>query len=127
LWTVNTAPSDEEGCSLLSLTNQKANNGKLARAHALRLRFQNNEEDHLLAVTITQSEIADVPELVEKMSMKERVLIALRHGALTANELANDLNVDPGTLKPVLSRLKTSKKVVQLPEHRWGAAAGGQA
>jgi hypothetical protein len=121
LWIARAVPSGENpDIKFVSLDNQKANNGRRQRPRALKLVFDNNDADQLMAVTLTNVDAASTPELASKVPMRERLVASLRNGAMTAHELANELETDLGTIQPMLSRLKKSGKLIQLAENRWG-------
>ena len=120
VWQVDSSPSDSGDILYLSLKNSKANNGRLERAHALKLSIKNSLDDRLTSICIDPCRLEEIPAFAEKMSVKQRILIELKTGKLDRNELAERLDKKPGHISKTLNTLKGAGKVIQLPGSQWG-------
>ena len=121
VWQVDsTEPEEEQGVKYISLKNTKANNGRLERTHAFRMALENDNNDRLTTVQLDSCRMDDIPEFVDNMSVKDRILIELREGALDRNQLAEQLDTTPGNVSKELSQLKKRGKIVSVGSSRWG-------
>lgn len=124
VWQISaTEPDEFEDTKYLSMTNTKANNGRLERTHALRMDIENDNNDRLTSIRLTPHRISDIPELAEDLSLKQRILIELNGGAQNRNDLADVLDTTPGTISKTLSQLKKAGRVVQVDDGLWGRVA----
>lgn len=96
----------------LGLFNRKANLGKIQLPLGFRVSF---EEER---TTIRPEDVADNPDLAEKMTVKQRMAATLRHGALTAEEIADVIEADIETVKRTARR--DSDLFIRLPDNRYG-------
>lgn len=125
VWGMDSTQPEENEALYLSLTNYKANNGRLERAHALRLSLENGDDDRLRTVCIDSCRIEDIPEFADNMPIKQRILVELKSGEMSRNDLAEHLGTTPGNVSKELSYLKGKGKVVQLGGSQWGLLADG--
>jgi hypothetical protein len=121
VWQLDsTAPDENEDIKYLSLTNSKANNGRLERTHALRMTLHNNDNERLTLIQVEPCRLGDIPEFAEKMALKQRILLELRGGKRDRHEIAEALDTTPGTVSKTLTLLKQKGKVVQVGGKQWG-------
>jgi hypothetical protein len=97
----------------LGLFHKKTNDGQLQRPLGVQITFLPD------ATVITRTEIAEVPELAEHLSIAQRILIELRTGRRTANELAEALNTTPATIRVKLHG-PLRDKVLRFADGTWG-------
>lgn len=83
--TYKMAGVDVEGKpeKVVSITNEKVNNGRPVPKHAYRLSFTNDNEDNLVEATIYRVDMLNVPELSDKLSQVQRIELALREAGRT--------------------------------------------
>ncbi len=125
-WEVD-APEDEESANpVVGLVNVKSNNGRLEKRHALEIAFTNetaNGSERLTCLTINAVDIRTVPELSGRVTLAERISAELRHGPMSAKELAVSLDSSPNSVGVTLSRMKASSVVLRVDDNRWGLLA----
>jgi hypothetical protein len=118
-WGVDRAQEAGEDQMVVALTNHKANNGRLARRRAYRIRFDLSEGNALTAVTFEPCDVRDIPDLVERLPVKDRIISLLRDGKMTAKGVAEALNVGENYARARLSDLAREHKTVKLGQE-WG-------
>lgn len=64
-------------------------------------------------IEIVESDPRTIGEFLERMSAGQRILVALKSGKLTAQELMTDLKLERSAVDTALSRLKRSKQVIK--------------
>ena len=99
----------------LGLFHAKANDTELQRPLGVQITFLPD------ATVISRTEIADVPELAEHLSITQRILIQLRTERQTPDELAEALGTTPATIRSKLYG-PLRDKVLKLPDGTWGLA-----
>ncbi len=82
----------------IGLFNRKSNTSALSRPLGFRFAFDE------LRTTIERTDVRDVPQLAGQVSLKERISHALRLGAKTYAELAEQLDADAETIGRVARR-----------------------
>ncbi len=82
----------------VGLYNKKSNVDRLADPLGFRFVF---EKDRTFVEAI---DVRDTPELAGQVALKERMARALRHGALAAGDLAEELEADPQTVARIARR-----------------------
>ena len=120
------ACEDDEGADVktVGLIHCKANNGRLQKRHALQIEFENDAElDRCTSIIIRKMDMADVPELAGRVSLRDRIVNELERHAMTANDLSDALSTDVNQVKVRLSQLKKTGLLVGLPGHQWGLAS----
>lgn len=94
-------------------------NGPALR-HPIGLRFQFADK----LILASSVDVTDNPELASNLPLKDQIVALLKHGALTAKEIAETLQANVGSVREMLRRYN-SKLVVQLQTRRgaeflWG-------
>jgi DNA-directed RNA polymerase specialized sigma24 family protein len=123
-WEVRRAEADDDGDLVVGVFHRKANRDRLHPPLGLRFTFRPD------SVHVRRHEVADEPDLAVRMPLAYRVHQALREGAKTASEIADDLGISDNVARALLSRARRQGKVVSLEERRgretlWGLAAKG--
>jgi hypothetical protein len=123
-WEVRRAETDEDGDLVLGLFHRKTNRDRLHPPLGLRFTFSPD------MVQVRRHDIEDEPDLAVRMPLAYRVHQALREGAKTASEIADELEISNNVARALLSRARKQGKVVSLEERRgretlWGLAAKG--
>ena len=101
----------------VGVKHTKSNNGRRLPDRAFHLRF----EEH--AMYIDPAEVTDIEEWAEHQSIAQRIVAALRSGAMSVQELADDLETAAGTVRKTLNRHNDELFTVVAREGRatwWG-------
>lgn len=96
-WLLRRANDDDGPRQTLGLFNAKHNFGKSA-AIGLEVEFSDSR------INIRQTEAADVPEFAGAVSVSARLRAALKRGPRSVDELVDELNEKPETVKKTLRR-----------------------
>lgn len=118
-WGVERAQEAGEDQMVVSLSNHKANNGRLAKRQAFRLRFDMADRDTLAAIAFEPCDVRDVPALAERLPVKERILAVLRDGKMTTHAIADALQIGQSQTRVRLNELAKADRVARLGEE-WG-------
>lgn len=122
-WAVEKVQEEGSDNLVLALTNYKSNNGRLHRRLAYRLAFEHEgQDDELAAITIARTDAMSVPELVEKMPTKQRILVTLKSGKLATRDVADALDISEVQARVRLNELAKAGRVVRIGQE-WGLAA----
>ena len=93
---------DAEGNTLnLGLYNRKANLHRLRPPVGFTVSFNETQ------TAFWRSDPADNPDLALKMSVRQRMISALRHGALSPDEIAGKIDAEPDTVRRTFRRYKS--------------------
>jgi hypothetical protein len=84
----------------LGLFNRKANLGRLESPAAFKITF---EQDR---TWFTKSDPTESPDLAEKMTVRQRMIRLLRWNPMTVEELADETDSDPDTIRRTVRRHK---------------------
>jgi hypothetical protein len=104
-WFVQAIESAGNNTNLrLGFFNRKANLGPLCPAVSLTINFGAERTEFI------RGEIADVPELAEKLSIRQRMLHLLKRGARTPEEIAEELGEQPESVKKAIRRDRRDKQ-----------------
>ncbi len=108
IWYVKRSEAESGGTGdfTTALYHRKANTGRLQQARAMRFQFVGTE------VRIFPTDISNHEDLSDKTSLSERIIGRLKHGSMTAPDLAAELEAKEGSVRRFLNR---SKNVVELP------------
>lgn len=104
----DTLPSSDH--LTLGLYNRKANLGGVRAPVGFEITFGEERTE------FRRVEVADIPDLAEHLSTRQRMAHALRHGAMTADELSSEIDADAETIKRNVRRYK----------HQFTVLAGGR-
>jgi hypothetical protein len=107
----------DENVKSIALIHKKSNNGQLRRPMGFKLTFGGSMVSVEKADVKAMTEIAGLP-----ISLQERVTGVLKNGALTAKDIAAQLNKPENTIRAILSRHNTA--YVHLADNTWGLASG---
>ena len=118
-WGVERAQEAGEDQMVVALTNHKANNGRLAKRQAFRLRFGMAGGDTLSTISFEPCDVRDIPALAEKLPVKERILAVLRDGKMTTHAVADALEKSRDQTRVRLHELARAGHVKRLGEE-WG-------
>jgi hypothetical protein len=86
----------------LTFTHDKANDIPYSKAIGYQVKFT----DTPLAVTFEKGEAARVEAVTRRMSYRSRIIEALKGGAMTLDQLKDEIDLGPRITSPVLSRNK---------------------
>jgi len=112
VWEVMATPEPGEDELVIGLYHKKANRGRLHPPLAFQLSFSPD------SITITAQEVEDVLDLAGRLPLAWRIRQALKGGAKTLAELAEDLGAKEDTIGKTLRRGR-DKKFVKLGA-KWG-------
>ncbi len=107
IWYVKRSDVEAEGSDFtVAMMHRKANTGRLQKARAMRLQFMNRE------VRIYPTEITNHSELSDKLPLWQKIAGQLKHGAMTAELIASELNEKELTVRRILNRYKNAFVVI---------------
>ena len=120
IWEVRRFQETDENEIKVLLIHRKSNNSRLSRPIGLRFMFDNN------ATKVERTDIHDVPQLVEALSVRDRILSYLRQGPISLQDLAIKAGMSETHLSKELSHLKKQGKAVNPKRGEWGLAWMGE-
>lgn len=103
--------NSNSGVLSLGLFNRKSNLGRLRPPIGFTVSFTEHQ------TIFRRSDVADNPELAEKLSVRQRMAALLRRGALRVEEIANEIDADVETVKRTQRRYK--EQFVVIPDGRF--------
>lgn len=123
-WNFKRIQDEGEDVIHIGMFNRKSNDGRRDKPLGFRLEFDGDSGP----VTVKREDVRDVPELNKGLPLKQRILHLLGQGAMTVDELAEELGVDnPVTIRARLNELKTQVQHVPGPDGSttmyWGLIA----
>jgi len=118
-WEIRRSNEEEMDSLTVGLFHDKSNEDRLHGARAITFGFE--VEDR---ITMTTSEIADSPDLAASSSLASRIRSALRSGAKTLRDLAEELEAKPKSLDTVLRRMRDVMQIDRA-EGRGGRSTWG--
>lgn len=107
------------GASVIGFLNRKSNSDGLHKPLGFALTFDGGR------IFIEPQALGDVPVLARKLSMRDQILGALRHGALTLADLAERIDAPKATVKSRLTEMRAAGQVV-LEDGLWCPSIGQQ-
>lgn len=113
VWECKKGEAAEEHQLSLGLFHRKANFGRLEQPRGYRVSFEPTGP-----ILINATDPADDPELVGNMTVKDRLVRALREGRMTAKDLSDNLGIPYSSVRVNLIRFK-DKRFIQL-DKEWG-------
>jgi hypothetical protein len=111
--------SPDESLVRLDLFNRKSNLGRLKAPVAFVVTFSEER------TTFRRADVAESPELAAQLPIRHRMALLLKGGAMTAEQIADQINADPKTIRRTARRYK--KLFVLLGGSRLGLLQGGMA
>ena len=108
IWYAKLAGSsaDEESLSI-GLFNRKSNLGRLRAPVGLSISFTE------VRTVIRRNNVADSPDLAAKLSIPQRMSYLLRHGSMSTEAVAEEIEADVETVKRVVRRYKDRFTVLE--------------
>jgi hypothetical protein len=122
LWFLKRVQEPGATVATLLLKSRKVNHMGRLENLAFRLYYE-NKDSALQNLRFEPVEPRDLPELMDQLSLEDRILASLREGAMTPQELAETINAPGSSVRPRLLRLEAAGKIVRLEKHRWGLRA----
>ena len=121
VWYMRSAETGDPRRMPVAFYCRKNNLGALAPAQGMTLTFEENGGP----IVISRSDVTDSTELADRLPVRLRVKAALRRGALTYAEIAEEIGVAVNTVIQTLGRDKGTFLRVIGPDGitRWGLAA----
>lgn len=102
-WNFQRAQNEGEDVIHIGLFNRKVNDGRRDRPIGIRMTF----EGETGPVTVRREDVADVPELSKGLPLKQRILEALKQGAMTVDGLARETGEPSNKIRARLSDMKS--------------------
>jgi hypothetical protein len=103
-WNFQRVQEEESSELDLGLFHRKANAGPRQRPIGLHFSMALDREGEPLRTIITRADLNEVPELAKGIPLKDRIVVAIRPGALTIKELADRLDVAPEVIRMTVKR-----------------------
>ena len=93
----------------LSIIHRKNNNGRLLKPFGVRLKFIDNQMNHLDNVVFESCDVTDNPELAKTLSIPDRILAILKASRepMTAQSIGERMEKDTASIRVRLNELKT--------------------
>ncbi len=113
-WFVKMAEATSSDVVSIALFNRKSNLGPMRPPVGFQISFGKDRTD------VRRIEVADVPDLAGIMSVRQRMVSALRRGSLSAEAVADAINADVETVKRTARRNRPLFRV--LPGGAFGLA-----
>jgi len=106
----------------IGLYHRKCNMGKLQYPFGLSLAFQT--ENNRPNVTFDKIDVVDVPELSIGIPLHDRISEVLKYGAMTTQEIAQEVGATENTIRSILSRYN-KKRFIKVNHQlgKWGLLA----
>jgi hypothetical protein len=102
---------DTGGIKKVAARNQKLSDGKVPEPIALTFEFHNAENGGTESVEVRQGALADEVDLMEKMTVLQRIVKAVEHGALKAEAIAEESGDPVKAVREACSRAVTAGKL----------------
>ena len=100
-WFAKLVDSPSAGKSIsLGLFNRKSNLGRIQSPVGFRVEFKYNR------TFFNREDVAEVPDLADKMPLRQRIIHLLRAGSLPIDQVAQELDAKPDTVKKTVRRYK---------------------
>jgi hypothetical protein len=109
-WELRRSEQDDEDFIRVGLFHSKVNEGRLVR-HPIGLELSFEGEDG--PIIVNSHDVTNDADLAGRLPLSYRIERALRSGKKTADELANELEAQPDSIRKTLSRMKA---VIRLSE-----------
>lgn len=104
VWMMDKVQAEGEDSVTVALVNKKRNNGRLISRLGFRIDFE-NEDDQLLGIRFSSTDLTTVPGLAEKVPVRTRIVALLRKQApLKIHDIAAELELSPDTIKKTVDR-----------------------
>lgn len=100
----------------IALFHRKANLSKKFQDIGLRINYLKEGS------TIEWLNPKSVPEFVERMSVNQQILSALKYGKVSTSELVEQLGIKRPSVDTALNRLKKASKIIGDSKNGWGLA-----
>lgn len=115
----------EPGASFveLGLYHRKHNEGRVLAPMGIRVDFK-EVDDVLEKVTFSPCEIRDIPELVKGLTLKAKITAVLRDGAITAADIADQVDSTAASVRTILNRHKDTFVKADPYAETWGLLHG---
>ena len=114
VWEVKKQQAEGDDRISVGLFHRKANETKLFEPIAFDMIF----DEAAITTEVQRASIADIPDMVEKMNMRQKIQIALKHGALTMADLSEETGEKEASLAVTLNRHK--KIFTRTEGNKWG-------
>lgn len=99
IWYAQAAErADQSEPLTVGLFNRKSNLGALRNPVSFKMSFKNNR------TTLERADMADSPELSSKLTIRQRLLVLLRRGSMTEEEIADEIDADINTVRKTVKR-----------------------
>ncbi len=119
--------NQEEGSSELdiALFHTKHNDTPKFKSMGFKVTFYGDDES-IDEIAFKRQEVADIPVVNEGLSLSERILNILKHGAYTAEEVAEQMDITKNIAGVSLSRLKKRGLITKVGINQWGLSFHGE-
>ena len=111
-WNFQRVQGEGEDVIHIGLFNRKVNDGRRDKPIGIRLAFDGETGP----VTVKREDVQDVPELAKGLSLKQRIRMCLKQGAMTVDGLAQETGEKPVTVRARLNELKQEVRHVPGPD-----------
>jgi hypothetical protein len=101
-WFVQAAEPDADGVIRLGFFNRKANLGSLRPPASFRVTFGSDQ------TVFQRADVADDPDLALKMSIRQWMYALLKHGSMTIDEIAGELDANADTVQRTARRYRSN-------------------
>ena len=117
-WGVEATQEEGEDKKGLTLTNHKANNGRIEHKRTYRVQFYNDGEDEdqrTTGIEIKQCDVDEFPDLLKRRPIHERIVAALKSGHKSYISISEITGIPVDSLNMPMTRLKKDGIVEKIP------------
>ncbi|HXI15090.1 MAG TPA: AAA family ATPase [Chloroflexota bacterium] len=125
-WSLHRSGDEGADESALALVHEKTNNGRFHKRHAYRMEFVSSgdgEDDALISVEIRHADLSEIADFESKLSLKDRIIAALRGGAMTPQAIGAQLGVESNQVRARITALRREGAITTLADQRIGLVA----
>ena len=118
-WSIRKTQEPDSSEMTVGLYHRKVNLGKLRKPFGLHFLYEGELGDPNFSFSVSPTEIKKSPELVEGLSKMAQVKVALEHGALSVDAIAEKAGLSPAYVGTTLSRGKAKGLFTQVSRGVW--------
>ena len=112
---------DDGNAFEIGLFHRKANNSRRSKPFGLKVDIQTDDNEIAQLATFRRCDVADSPELVEGLSVSERITAMLKHGAMNASDIVEGMSDKAEqTVRAELARMVKKGRLVNVSRGRYG-------
>ena len=120
MWELRRGGADGNAFEI-GLFHRKANNSRRSKPFGLKVDIETDDNEIAQLATFRRCDVADSPELVEGLSVSERITAMLKHGAMNASDIVEGMSDKAEqTVRAELARMVKKGRLVNVSRGRYG-------